>query len=214
VPITRELLWTLQIGSGVFWGLTYLLIVRRGFLDRRCGMPLAALAANLSWEFIFVFVLPHGGLQIYINAVCLLIDLIILYQAIRFEIPRFRRLLGSWTYVATFVGLATAFGAVLTITLEFDDRHGRYVAFGQNLMMSILFVSMLFRRKGVRGQSMYIAVFKMLGTLLPSVLFYVLYPQSPLMIYLFASILLYDWAYIVLLYRKLKEGGIAPWRRA
>lgn len=31
------------VGSGVLWTLTYLLIIRQGFLDRTYGMPLAAL---------------------------------------------------------------------------------------------------------------------------------------------------------------------------
>jgi hypothetical protein len=50
----------LLVGSGVLWTITYLLIIRRGVLDRTYGMPLVALCANLSWEFIFSFVFPHG----------------------------------------------------------------------------------------------------------------------------------------------------------
>ena len=36
--------------------------------------------------------------------------------------------------------------------------------FGQNLMMSVLFLWMFFSRDDLRGQSVYIALFKMLGT--------------------------------------------------
>ena len=49
----------LMLGSGIFWTLTYVPIIWRGFLDQTYGMPLAALCANLSWEFIFSFVHPH-----------------------------------------------------------------------------------------------------------------------------------------------------------
>jgi len=53
---------------------------------------------------------------------------------------------------------------------EFPDFWGaRYTAFAQNLMMSVLFISMLVRRDNVDGQSMYIAIFKMLGTLAPTI---------------------------------------------
>jgi hypothetical protein len=48
----------LLVGSGLLWTVTYLLIIRRGFLDHTYGMPLAALCANLSWEFVFSFVFP------------------------------------------------------------------------------------------------------------------------------------------------------------
>jgi len=44
----------LKLGSGLFWTLTYLIIIRRGFIDKSYGMPLAALSANISWEAIFL----------------------------------------------------------------------------------------------------------------------------------------------------------------
>ncbi|GIK40385.1 MAG: hypothetical protein BroJett011_42180 [Chloroflexota bacterium] len=79
-----ELVRTFQIGSGIFWTLVYLLIIKRGFQDRTFGMPLPALAANLSWEFIFAFLLPHGQPQVYINIVWFTFDVVILFQALRF----------------------------------------------------------------------------------------------------------------------------------
>jgi hypothetical protein len=45
----------LMLGSGTFWALAYVLIIRRGFLDETYGMPFVALCANVSWEFIFSF---------------------------------------------------------------------------------------------------------------------------------------------------------------
>jgi hypothetical protein len=53
----------LLVGTGIFWTITYLLIIRRGFLDHTYGMPLIALCANLTWEFIFSFVFPQGPVQ-------------------------------------------------------------------------------------------------------------------------------------------------------
>ncbi|NIS81179.1 MAG: hypothetical protein GTO14_13460 [Anaerolineales bacterium] len=208
-----ELAWAIQIGSGILWTLTYLLIIKRGFQDRTYGMPLPALAANLSWEFIFAFILPHGNPQIYINIAWFIFDVIILYQALRFGPATFGGLLGKWFYPAFVIGIITAFGAVLSVTFEFQDWEGKYAAFGQNLMMSILFNVMLFRRTDVKGQSMYIAIFKMLGTLLASILFYIFYPSSPLLNFLFVTILFFDCTYIVLLYRKHRECGVNLWRR-
>ena len=57
-------------------------------------------------------------------------------------------------YAAGFaLALGTAFGAVLATTLEFDNFDGAYSAFGQNLMMSVLFVTMLYSRGSLRGQN-------------------------------------------------------------
>ena len=35
--------------SGIAWTITYVALVYRGFKDRTYGMPLAALALNISW---------------------------------------------------------------------------------------------------------------------------------------------------------------------
>ncbi len=69
-----------MVGSGVLWTLAYLLMIRRGFLDRTYGMPLVALCANLSWEFIFSFVYPHDLPQRAVNVVWFSFDLVILLQ--------------------------------------------------------------------------------------------------------------------------------------
>jgi hypothetical protein len=58
----------------------------------------------------------------------------------------------------------TSFCCVLFITYEFNDWRGAYAAFGQNLMMFILFIDMLLTRNNLLGQSIFIALFKMIGT--------------------------------------------------
>jgi hypothetical protein len=50
-----------------------------------------------------------------------------------------------------------------------DASH--YTAFLQNALMSGLFVQMVIARRGLRGQTLTIAVAKWLGTLAPSILF-------------------------------------------
>jgi hypothetical protein len=210
-PETEDLL---KIGSGIFWSLTYLLIIWRGFKDRTFGMPLAALCANISWEFIFAFVLPHKPPQLYINITWFFLDVVIVFQILRYGRRAFDSLLpGGWFYSFFFLSLLISFTLVLGITLEFQNWNGMYAAFGQNLMMSALFVVMLRRRNDLSGQSLYIAIFKMIGTILPSILFYARNPASVLMNSLFISIFIFDAVYIVLLYAKHKELGLQPWRR-
>ena len=106
-----------------------------------------------------------------------------------------------------------SFCAVLFISREFKDTDGKYAAFGQNLMMSVMFVSMLLRRNGVEGQSIYIALFKMIGTLLPSILFLLLFPASLLLDFLYVSIFIFDLIYFVMLYQKCLTERINPWAR-
>jgi hypothetical protein len=211
MKVSPELTWSLEIGSGIFWTLVYLLIIRLGFRDKTYGMPITALCANISWEFIFSFMIPHDSPQNYINVVWFVFDLIIVCQTLRFGRTVFepRQLF----YPAFVLGLVTSFGVILAITYEFSDWDGKYAAFGQNLMMSVLFIAMLLKRRDVSGQSVYIALFKMLGTLLPSILFYLRFPTSVLLNSLYVSIFVFDSIYLVMLYAKHRELGINPWTR-
>ena len=188
------------VGSGVMWTLTYLLIIRQGFIDRTYGMPLAALCANISWEFIFAFVYPHDLPQRAVDVVWLSFDLVILVQLLAFGPREFPTLSRRLFYAAFALALGMAFGAVLSITLQFDDFDGVYSAFGQNLMMSILFVTMVFARGSLRGQSVWIAALKMGGTALASLAFYFFNPAyegSILLPFLFVAILVFDGVYAV-----------------
>jgi hypothetical protein len=188
----------IMVGSGVLWTLAYLLMIRRGFLDRTYGMPLVALCANLSWELIFSFVYPHDLPQRAVNVVWFSFDLVILLQVLLYGPREFAELSRRAFYALFALALATSFGAVLSVTLEFDDFDGVYSAFGQNLMMSVLFLAMLYARRSLRGQSATIALLKMGGTALASFAFYFYNPEyggSILLPFLYVAILVFDGIY-------------------
>ena len=188
----------IMVGSGVLWTLAYLLMIRRGFLDRTYGMPLVALCANLSWEFIFSFVYPHDLPQRAVNVVWFSFDLVILLQLLLYGPREFADLPRRAFYAVLALALAASFGAVLAVTLEFDDLDGVYSAFGQNLMMSVLFIAMLRSRGSLRGQSVGIALLKLGGTALASFAFYFHNPDyagSVLLPFLYVAILIFDGIY-------------------
>ena len=135
----------LLFSTGIFWTITYLLIIRKGYQDKTYGMPVAALCANLSWKFIFSFIYPSRLSQRLINFIWLGLDLIIFSQLLNYGSRDFPYLLKAQFYLMVFFGLVTSFGTILLICQEFQDFGGVYAAFGQNLMMSILFLGMLFR---------------------------------------------------------------------
>ncbi|MBN1430160.1 MAG: hypothetical protein JXB07_17455 [Anaerolineae bacterium] len=204
----------LKIGSGIFWTLTYILIIRRGSVDKTYGMPIVALCANIAWEFIFAFVHPHQPPQLYVDIIWFLFDCVIVYQALHFGKTALKGFLpGRYFYPAFVLSLILSVALILGITYEFQDWYGRFAAFGQNLMMSVMFVTMLLRRNDVSGQSIYIALFKMIGTILPSILFYSFFPTSFLLNTLYIAIVIFDVIYLVLLYNKHKKMGINPWKR-
>jgi hypothetical protein len=68
------------------------------------------------------------------------------------------------------------FGVSYVVQWLFLARFGthdasRYAAFLQNTLMSGLFVQMVIARRGLRGQTLTIAIAKWLGTLAPTILF-------------------------------------------
>ncbi len=75
-------------------------------------------------------------------------------------------------YPSFLLTLAVAFFTVLFVTYELNDWYGMYTAFASNLMMSILFINMLIVRSSTRGQSLYVGISKMLGTLVWDIILY------------------------------------------
>lgn len=55
VPVSNALL---QLGGGL-WTVYYILTVRASLRDRTYGMPMFALALNITWEVIYIFVASH-----------------------------------------------------------------------------------------------------------------------------------------------------------
>lgn len=206
-----------MIVGGIFWSITYVLIIRQGFKDKTFGMPLAALCANISWEAIFSIVHPASPPQLYINYAWFALDAVIVFQFIKYGKKEFPKFTSSQFYLAFSFGLVMAFFAVLFVTYEFNNWNGAYTAFSQNLMMSVLFIWMFFSRNNdrddnnknnLRGQSFYISVFKMLGTGVISMAFYLYQPISHgsfLMIYLYISIFICDTVYTALLHKRSRQ---------
>lgn len=106
----------------------------------------------------------------------------------------------TFFYASFLITLSVSFLIILVMTQELNDIEGKYAAFSQNLMMSGLFISLLFWRGNTDGQSMFIAVCKMIGTLFASVAFFI-YFRTPLITIMSIATFIFDWLYIVLLYR-------------
>ena len=228
--------------SVLSWSVAYILIIVRGFRDRTFGMPILALCLNISWEFIggFVF-LPvspvSASLSRAYRILWFALDTVILAQVLvywRREHPSLR----PWQFLSFFgVSLAICFTGVLTMDIDLrnlglvdlwgqGDEMGPYLsAFIMNLAMSFLFISMIHTRGSVRGQSVYIAVSKAVGSVCANLFFMFLTGQirgagvpyrgfTELMWpFFYVSVLILDVTYAVLVYRRCRAEGINPWRR-
>jgi hypothetical protein len=200
------------IACGIFWILTYIFIISKGFKDKTYGMPLIALCANISWEFIFSFIFPHTPPQLFINYLWFGLDIIIVIQFLKYGKNEFSDLSSSKLYVLFTFLIVSEFGIIIASSITIGEFKGVYSAFGQNLLMSILFIMMLFKRNSLRGQSFYIAIFKMFGTGLSS-LHYILYEpisqSSFILPSLFVSIFIFDILYIYLIIKRYNSSNIS-----
>jgi hypothetical protein len=229
-----------NMGWIIFWGIAYILIVRRGFIDKTFGYPFIAICVDIAWVTTFTIIYPQSPFMLLF----VIIDLIFLYQLLKFRKSDLTNLSKIQYYGAVFLAILTSFTLIIAFSIEFDDVHGVYSSFIDTLLTSILFIVLILRRNNVKGQSIYIAISKMLGTLSAIIAYnFFTFPDirprmaihifhevlniplelsptpvpsyigSTLLAVLGASIFIYDIIYILLVYKKSKEQGINPWRR-
>ena len=193
----------LTITSGLCWTLVYVLIIIRSYRDKIYGMPFWALAFNLSWELIFSFLLlptsPDLQLQLWINRVWLLFDVALLVAYFKWGRKEWSTTMPMlFFYGYSLLVIITGFFFVYLLSVELDHSQGMYAAFIQNLMMSWLFIRMVQRRKSTAGQSIGIAVLKLIGTLAPTIIYGA---KSPFVMFLGLSCFVADAIYLFLLIR-------------
>lgn len=199
---------------GICWTIAYVLVIRRSWCDKTYGMPLVACSANVAWEFIFTFIIPYPDVISWsVNLVWLILDLVILAQVVIFfprEYPRVPKA-ALWPLVC----LSILFSFLFLYAAHRDGNIVIVSAFPQNFMMSALFLGMLIARQDVRGQSLYIACFRLLGTGIVALNLYLsdFYPGLFTMKMLFVGIIVCDVYYIFLYCVRCHRLSISPWRR-
>ncbi|MBQ9646774.1 MAG: hypothetical protein IJV43_00210, partial [Oscillospiraceae bacterium] len=142
------------------------------------------------------------SVQAFVNLIWMCLDAVIVYTYFKYGKRDFPE--NAKKYFLPFSVLSFAACAVIQLAffLSFDPLPAaQYSAFAQNAAMSILFVVMLFRRNGTRGQSVTIAVAKWIGTLAPALLQGVLWGFNPYIVLTGLVCSVFDILYIVLLRR-------------
>ncbi len=166
----------LVIISGITWTIVYIELIRKGFKDKACGMPLFALTLNFAWEVLYAldglffsksFILP----QTIANAVWAFFDIFILVTWFRYGKKYMSE--NSKKYFISYTILALIVGFVMQIAFYVScntkEIASIYSAYAQNVAMSIMFVIMLFRRGNTKGESLTAAICKCIGTLTPTI---------------------------------------------
>ena len=188
------------------WVIAYVLTIYVGFRDHSYGIPLVAVCLNITWELIFTFIIkPASRLKFLLNTAWFLLDLIILYQVYRYG--RAEQVIPELQQYFTLVLTGTLFYCLIghwSFHLYYGDEGGEDAAFAINLIMSILFVFLLFDRRDFHGLSYGAAWAKFIGTSVLSIantyLIFKHKKKASFPLFLYASIFVFDVLYIALLY--------------
>ncbi len=204
---------TLQLLTAVFWTAAYAFAIRRSLLDRTTSFPAIAVGLNLTWELLFVFRYPQPGIQGVVNIAWLIFDLVLAWTTVSFASSV--RVSGGFELPVAvwFPGLvALSYLVNQGLTTWSSSYDGGLSAFVINLAMSAAFVWMALNRRDAQGQSVLIAVLKLLGSL-ASAIEYQQYLSDYWPVGLFLAILVLDVWYIVLIGHRQRTARIGMFAR-
>lgn len=227
----------------LFWLGAYILIVRRGFIEKTYGMPIVAMLGNWPWEWIFGLNLasacplvwdtcPHRLLQVA-NFASMFLDAFIVYTIFRFGREKMSNpFIRKYYYPILIFGLIASFAMQYTFITEVGfpnvhrltvatgiptflggDEGGSYSGYILSFIMGVLFINMFTERNSLEGQSFIIAVCMMLGNAAAYPFLAILNELTPFLNVLVALALFVNFVYVVMTYRKSLELGINPWTR-
>lgn len=206
----------LTVLSGIGWMIVYEECIRLGFKQKTYAMPLFALGLNFAWELIYtladIFLEAHGPLtgitlvQVIVNAFWVGLDVMILVSYFKYgkkEWPKAidGKFFAPWSVLVLVCCFALQFAFIASFGFV---KAAQYAAFLQNLLMSVLFISMYIKRGSMEGQSVLLAVAKWIGTLAPTIVFGVLeYNPVVLVSGIFCTV--FDLIYIAMLVKESRK---------
>lgn len=152
---------------GICWSITFIDAIRIGIKDNTYAIPFLAIALNFSWEVyntIQGYLITGFYVTTIISSFWSLFDLGILYTYLKYG-NRELNIKNSTFYILSIAVLALSLVFQHLIGSQLGSTLGAaYSGFWINLLMSILFIRMFYRRPDLNGQTLLIAITKCVGT--------------------------------------------------
>ena len=202
----------LTLLSGIGWIIVYEECIRLGIKHKTYAMPFWALTLNITWEAIYtysdLFLGAHGEMtgmliaQEIVNIFWVGFDCVMLYTYFKHGRKEWPKQIDE-KYFVPYSLLVLICSAALQIVfiVEFDFvMAAEYSAFLQNLLMSVLFISLFLKRNSMEGTSLTLAFAKWIGTLAPTILMGVI-TFNPVVLTCGVFCTVFDLIYIALLLR-------------
>jgi hypothetical protein len=118
----------------VCWVAVFVMIIRRGFIDRTFGVPFVAIFVNLAWdlECAFIFKLPVP--QVYTEVLFAIFDVIIMAQLFSYWRSEFPTLSPGVLYSMAALTLITGLVICVAVTMQFNDTWNFYSGYAGNFL--------------------------------------------------------------------------------
>ena len=209
----------LIVASALLWTGVYIEIIRRLYKDHAPSMPWVCLCMNFSWEFQFAFLVPYPepitrwGIYLWVlfDAVMYILDLKYgkMFFAKRF--PGY----GKYYYFLKVFLFVVIFISILMMNPQWPTLPDSpmFAAYLMNAIMSMVFCTHIFHKETIEGLSIWVAWFKFLGTLAPTIIGIYWMPGQYFVYCLAFICALFDIIYIYLLTVRFKKFGVNPYTR-
>jgi hypothetical protein len=200
------------------WGITYLVIIYRMRRYQFVDMPVIAGAGNFAWEILWTFGALIAGRNLFVTNMgsivqwayhaWFILDVYIVWYLFRFGHKQ------GWSPFITrhFKGFFIITVAVMGLlfynyTVQTGDLIiGAITAYADNMVMSFLYIFMLWRLTDVRGLSPWVAWTKMLGTGTNTIFMFLHFPEERFLHTMGVLLWLADMTYIFMLhYRRNRQ---------
>jgi hypothetical protein len=209
------------------WGLAYYFIAVQNRREQTYGIPLVNICLNFSWEFLFAWqiIAPLPVLIDYGDKLWFFVDCVLVWQLYRYGRRDQKNpwVAKHFTLITTLT-LGACVSGMYLFCLYFNDVLGVAASFMINLLMSVLFINLLFSRPTLRGISLAAAWCKWAGTAAGAVFCTIWWPLQfqdgrlvtppftpepaddyRFMTYLYVTIFIVDLLYIYLIIQRRKE---------
>jgi hypothetical protein len=126
IPPAHTPQWVVPVHSAclsiafLLWSATYVLMTRRSLATKSYGMPLLALATNVSWEIVNLFYVCEMPLEQIGLAMWLLLDVGLVYTTVRFGPDDWQASNNPWVgrNIGCILTLLTAAGCVCHLSFS------------------------------------------------------------------------------------------------
>ncbi|MER6075940.1 hypothetical protein ABT187_45815 [Streptomyces sp. NPDC001817] len=159
--------------GGTSFAVSYVLMIRRGFLDRTYGVPLVALCAFMVWDV-------RNALGVYrpwipmlgaVSGLYVVGHGVIFYQLLRYGPREFSRLSRPTFYCMVAATVGFAFFAVQALDRSLHDTWGIQTSQGTWLAAMVCYPMLCYQRGSLRGLSVPIAALQLVTSIVASVAF-------------------------------------------